>query len=643
MLSGFPTVTLYVTWSVRIATLVFTGIFGGGLSLSGLMGLYGLGEYLPFNPQSDRHPPVEDVAHAVRGGFSEYHQKTGELYAIGSRIREQFGLSLLWVRDQRGIDIHRSYDPARVSERERDQLLTAIAEHPIMVPSEPVRIGEHYFLHISVRIVHDEDQLEDLDVAYAYEKIYIGHRRLANLFGLPQDCSRFFRVRFEREVIPYVAGALILLGLALVFFSISSVRQVSSAGPERWPDPQRPLKENRAPSSKPAGPVVSGAPARPLTHRGSEAVAAKAPETEQSSIRQAYEFEQERWNLPGFQSVVSPVRRRLLPEHIHFPARHFARGEHGDSHDSATGSPFDFRYYRYAESPELPGAVADLESFCRSFLETLLDRLGPVDVTLFLKNRRGRFRPTMRKSGNLFVSGEALDEEPLSSAVLKRLEDNHYVVMEQGHEIFFPLPSRAGLLGAIRIRSERPLYRPEQLSDAWFEIRKYGESLYQARIHEQATVDPASTLGNGLAFEQALRYEFALKREVRYARSLCLVQFHGRSNPESMLTYGMGLRAFFGYPQRLFRIAEDVCAVLGPEIAEEELDRLMGEYLGYLRNEAPVDITVGIAILEAEVRSAHDWFRRAARALEEANETGMNLYVRYRPTAEPATFRTDEA
>ena len=159
------------------------------------------------------------------------------------------------------------------------------------------------------------------------------------------------------------------------------------------------------------------------------------------------------------------------------------------------------------------------------------------------------------------------------------------------------------------------------------EIRKFGETLYQARVFEEATCDPQSTLANGLSFHRDLLHEYSLKHEMRHPRALTLIRFRGRSNPESMPLFGLALRAFFAFPFRLYRVAADVLAILGPELPESELERRVAEYLAYIREQEAADVNAGCAVLNDDTggpASADQWFRQAGVALEECEKIGLN-------------------
>ncbi|MCR9141150.1 MAG: hypothetical protein NXI24_02790 [bacterium] len=691
--------------------LIATGLAGGcALVLFGAMAMYGtpglaLSNYLPISPAADRHPPTDRLLMDVRKSFQDYQNNAGRLYSAGQALMDKYELAYLRIESRGGVSIHRSYDAGRITFGNVQELEDRVAREAIIAREmaeagarapELGSFGRYYYKTFPVQILKGPELIEEVAITIAYEQIYVGGRRFSNLFGVPHSVSRLAYLRFDAAA-PYIAGAAIIAGLAMVLLSLREPlarRARNKSRPRRlvftdetWPDPNRPLSMNDdeqashdaelydettadalhqspseaidesdfsggvekstepAPSLSPAGErrfQILSDPANfvfqaPLNAHEEQSLRKKIAALEaEAGERDAtrYEFEQERWNLPGFQSVMQPLRQKIQAEDLDFwPA---AKGA-GRGFDNQS-SLFDFRYYRFHEQQGYPEQIADIESFARGFLTAVTDLATHATATLYLRNRRGRFHPTLRRSGSVFISGAALGSEPAAHHLVKQLEDGRYVVMEEGREIYFPVPCRQapqgtpGVLGLICMKSDRPMYNAETLSAAWYEIRKFGESLFQARVFEEAVSDPESTLSNGLSFHRDLLHEYSLKREIKNGRMLILLRFRGRSNPDSGRLFGLGLRSFFAAPFRLYRVAADVFAALGPELPLEELERRLGEFLEFVREQEAVDVNAGCALLNddgAGPASAYEWFRQAGTALEQSEKTGLNRLRQY--------------
>ncbi|MEQ9364629.1 MAG: hypothetical protein RIF32_10315, partial [Leptospirales bacterium] len=648
-------------------------------------------------PAADRHPPVEKLLMDARKSFQDYQSNAGRLFSAGQAIMREYELAYLRIESRGGVSIHRSYDGDRISFANVKNIEERIARAAPALPqsnegrsrlSGPKTAGRYYYQSFPVQILKGPELIEEVTISIAYERIYMGGRRFANLFGIPHSVSRLTYLRFD-EAAPYIAGFAIVAGLSLVLISLRGPLAKRRPRPRRivftdetWPDPNRPLAMNAgvdsraadatgtppnearsdasdgdradindAASLSPAGEEsfrILSDPANfifdaPLDAEEEQLLRKKLAALEAEERRESrYEFEQERWNLPGFQSVMQPLRGKIRSEDLDF-FRHTGEGRGFDNQSSL----FDFRYYRFHDQPGYPEQTADIESFAKGFLTAVTDLAGHATATLFLRNRRGRYHATLRRSGSVFISGAALGTEPVAPHIVKQLEGGRYVVLQDGHEIYFPVPCRQessggrsdghgpigqgltgqGVLGLIRMKSDRPLYNAETLAAAWYEIRKFGESLFQARVFEEAVSDPESTLNNGLTFHRDLLHEYSLKREVKNGRILMLVRFRGRSNPDSAQLFGLGLRSFFAAPFRLYRIAADVFAAMGPALPAEEIERRLGEFLDFIREQEAVDVNAGCALLMddgAGPASPYEWFRQAGLALEQSEKTGLN-------------------
>ena len=355
------------------------------------------------------------------------------------------------------------------------------------------------------------------------------------------------------------------------------------------------------------------------------------PELKQE-VYENVEFQQERWNLPGFQSVYNPIQKSISARDIDFTAGGFGSMPEGDF-------LFAARYYKFAEAAE-NGLLTDIEGFARKFLDEITERFGPVETVLYLKNHKDRYHPVLSKKNTTFISGPAVQarHRSLDPLLLRQLQEGNCVVSEDGLRVYMPLSAREGMMGIVVLRGDRPLYRSKELSALWYEIKKYGEYLHQAKIYEQATTDPYSTLFNGLQFQHDLWNDFTMKKEVRYSRSLVIVQFCGRSRLDDMRLLGLGLRTAFARPFRLYRIAEDAAAILGPVMTAEEMEERFREFLNFVRAQNAVDISVGCALLDDDVTNPEEWFRRATRALEDSKKVGLNHFRTYRLPADAGKF-----
>lgn len=312
---------------------------------------------------------------------------------------------------------------------------------------------------------------------------------------------------------------------------------------------------------------------------------------------------QERWNLPGFQSIPAFL---AAPEPI--------------------GSSFDFRWFRFSEMPRDPSFFLDLENYSRDFLASLSRILPGGRFTLFLVDERSRYRPILQRSGNIFLSGSAIESIEPEGDVLHQLRNGKTVLSEDGFRIVFPLESRSGLLGAVELESESSLFNSEVVSRAWIDVQKYAEFLVQGKIYEQANTDPSSTLGSGIRFHEDLVDFFARKRTFRQNPALYLI-----SLPENRIgnLEGAGpvLRNSRPPEYAFYRIAQETLGVIGPALGEKELVYFYKDLVQQLH---PFDLFpagFGGAHASSDVAGPTDWFRRAGLCLEESLSYQGDLFV----------------
>ncbi len=320
---------------------------------------------------------------------------------------------------------------------------------------------------------------------------------------------------------------------------------------------------------------------------------------------QKFHLEQEYWGLPGFQSLppavedISPALRSL--------AEGFLREQ---SHI------FGWQWYRFAELSTYPGSISDIEFFAKSLLSVTMERLYSLRATLYLLDQRGNYQAVLQKRGNIFVSGVKENIAVPEKTLIGRLKAGNYVLLNNGLDIFFPLPARGAMLGFLHLNRETVLNGPLQLRKVWQEICRYGELLWQARLYEQATSDPQSTLLNGMSFQKDLYQCAIMQGGLAIPLELTLIKFHNREPGRFMRLYGSSLRQVFPLSARLYRIALEVGAVLNYQLPRGELARRIQKLTALI--DQKTEISIGSASWHSTMQSPNEWFRQAASALEQS-------------------------
>lgn len=343
------------------------------------------------------------------------------------------------------------------------------------------------------------------------------------------------------------------------------------------------------------------------------------PRTKKNNFRDS-NLEQERWDLPGFLSLMPVVSDS---RDIRFDTDLFS-GSSGESGESL----FNFRLYSFSELPENFSVLTDVEAYCRHLLESVSSwGFDEERATLYLLNRNGEFRSVLQRKGHVFVSGDVL-EPWLPEEIRGRLTGEVPVSNEDGTVLYFPLSACVGILGALRVDSLTPMFSKEKINTAWNHMRKYGEFLYQARAYEQFTTDPESTLNNGMRFRNDLRDAFNRRDGMVHSPVLILIQFNDSCDGGIMSVRGMTLRNILGSTFKLYRIAKDVFALISSDPGSDVLLNCMRRYELALELLGHSSIRTGAAVVSPDVTDVDSWFRYAGLSLEEARLNGHLIVVR---------------
>ena len=330
-------------------------------------------------------------------------------------------------------------------------------------------------------------------------------------------------------------------------------------------------------------------------------------------------FEQERWNLPGFQSLLRPFRKGISADEFNLVKWESFYSDSSPSQSSSKQN-YAFPALSLEKHGQALGSLNNLEAFVKEMLISLSEYLAPCSVSACLRSRSGKYHLFLQFSGSVFFSEKNTEMEGGSwQAVIQRIETGEYVVLNGGQDIAFPLPSRFGPLGFLHFRCEEALANKDDKKDIleklWYAIRKYGESLLQACIYEQSTKDPESTLFNGMRFQEDLNREMACRLERNIPCHLILVMLHGKVNAEALAACSKNLLLLFPFPQRVYRIGQSLFGILDTREAQG-LKTKLSELRVSMQQTYGLELSFGSAIPVLELGSPQEWFEQAQKALE---------------------------
>ena len=326
-------------------------------------------------------------------------------------------------------------------------------------------------------------------------------------------------------------------------------------------------------------------------------------------------FEQVYWNLPGFQSLLRPFDQGIS-------GRHFTPWEQFNANSKKQSQFLTNDFYRFHDGGSYLQAIGDIEAFIKQMLVELIEHLGPCSASVCLRDRRGDYYLSLQRSGNLFVSEKGTKlEGPFWNKLITMTKKGNYVLLGNGSELVFPLPSRIGSLGLLYFCFEEPLGDTKLIERGWREIQRYGETLLQACIYEQATVDLESTLYNGMRFQEDAQQELACYWQKAIPTNLVLLHLLSMDFPDTenlACICGKLLRHHFPFPQRSYRIGQNLYAVLTAQKPENEMDTILKEFQEDLqKRQYKGSLHCSQTVMNEEYNSLQVLFSKAQQCLQE--------------------------
>jgi hypothetical protein len=172
------------------------------------------------------------------------------------------------------------------------------------------------------------------------------------------------------------------------------------------------------------------------------------------------------------------------------------------------------------------------------------------------------------------------------------------------------------------------MFSKDKINNAWNQMRKNGEFLYQARAYEQFTTDPESTLYNGMRFRNDLQEAYNRSSQMIHPPVLMLIQFNDSCDQGTMSIRGIILRNIFGRSFNMYRVGKDVFAVMGVDPGSDVLMSFIRRYEESLEVQGQISCRSGASVLSLDITSVDLWFQYAGLSLEEAWQHGNLLVVR---------------
>ena len=344
------------------------------------------------------------------------------------------------------------------------------------------------------------------------------------------------------------------------------------------------------------------------------------PQPQKPKTLQTSAFEQELWNLPGFQSLLSPFKKGLSVDEFNPLNWQELYSNAGPGVSDPAETPFK-HIYSFPSFGAYGQSLSNIEAFVKEMLVSLSEYLAPCSVSACLRSRTGKYHLFLQFSGSVFFSEKNTAMEGKAwERIIKRIEKGEYVILNEGKDLAFPLPSRFGPLGFLHFRCEEAFFETkedkEKLGRLWYSIRKYGESLLQASIYERSIRDPESSLLNGIRFQEDLAREMAcrLERNLPCRLILVLLGGKGKEDSEAISALAQKLSLLFPFPQRVYRIAQSLFSILDTRPLAE-LEKKLSELKTSLYGSSSLELSFGSALPALELSKTQEWFEEAQKGI----------------------------
>ena len=262
------------------------------------------------------------------------------------------------------------------------------------------------------------------------------------------------------------------------------------------------------------------------------------------------------------------------------------------------------------------------ETSCKDFINKLSNLIKCKSISIYFVHSQA-FSCYIEKKGDIFTKFEAAKKSDLSEEILKYLKNKLGAFSSNHADAVLPLVSNNQLFGAVKLEFADPLANLD-INPIWSEVKAFAKYFDQTIHYNLSVQDNETSLFTLEHFNNILNYRVSLD----IPQNLALLKILSTTDKaKTFKDISACIKEVTGKKPEIYKLSEDLLGMFLTLEDRDKLSKSMGILINLLKkNIVNIEIAIGSADYNANIKFANKWHERATSALNASIQSGKNNY-----------------
>ena len=268
-----------------------------------------------------------------------------------------------------------------------------------------------------------------------------------------------------------------------------------------------------------------------------------------------------------------------------------------------------------------PSAM-NVETSCKDFINKLSNLVKSKSISIYFVNNQS-FNCIIEKKLEIYTKYEAGKKVDLSDEVIKYLKNKLGAFSSNHADAVLPLVNNNQLFGAVKIEFVDPLANLD-INPIWSEVKSFAKYFDQTIYYNLSVQDNETSLFTLEHFNNILNYRVSLD----IPQNLSLLKIISATDKSRGLKdISNCMKEVIGKKPEIYKLSEDLLGLFLSIEDRDKVSKSMGIIVNLLKkNIVSIEIAVGSADYNPNIKFANKWYERATNALNSSIQSGKNNF-----------------
>ncbi|HMV43454.1 MAG TPA: hypothetical protein PK079_04245 [Leptospiraceae bacterium] len=274
-------------------------------------------------------------------------------------------------------------------------------------------------------------------------------------------------------------------------------------------------------------------------------------------------------------------------------------------------------YNKVFESPS-----AQPETSCKDFVNKLSNIIKCKSISIYFVHNQV-FSCFIEKKADIFTKMEAGKKSDLSDEILKFLKNKLGAFSSNHADAVLPLVTNNQLFGAVKLEFAESLANLD-INPIWSEVKAFAKYFDQSIHYNLSVQDNETSLFTLEHFNNILNYRVSLD----LPQNLSLIKILNTTDKVKTFKDISGcVKEVIGKKPEIYKLSDDLLGIFLTIEDRDKVSKSMGTLVNLLKkNIVNIEIAIGSADYNENIKFANKWHERATNALNSAIQAGKNNF-----------------